>query len=192
MSTTREILLIRHAETEWSKQGKHTGHTDMPLTDAGREAAIHLRVPLRERDFAAVLTSPLKRARETCELSGLIGLAQERRSLIEWDYGDYEGLTTAEIQQERPKWSLWRDGCPKGEDASAVGARADAAISELLSIDGDVAVFSHGHALRVLGARWAQLQPAAGARLLLSTGSICTLGFEHGKQAISRWNERVS
>lgn len=192
MSAGREILLIRHAETEWSRQGRHTGRTDLPLTDAGREVAGKMRALLAGRELAAVFTSPLRRARETCERSGLIDLAQERDSLMEWDYGDYEGLTTAEIHQQRPDWSLWRDGCPKGEDASAVGARVNTTIAELLSIEGDVAIFSHGHALRVLGARWAELQPADGARLLLSTGSICTLGFEHGGQAISRWNERVS
>lgn len=192
MSGTREILLVRHADTEWSRQGRHTGRTDLPLTDSGRALAGKLRDLLAGRELSAVFTSPLRRARETCELAGLIGLAQERDSLIEWDYGDYEGLTTADVQRQRPDWSLWRDGCPKGEDVDAVGLRADETIAELLRIEGDVAIFSHGHALRVLGARWAQLAPAAGARLMLSTGSVCTLGFEHRQRAISRWNERVS
>jgi broad specificity phosphatase PhoE len=183
-----EVVLVRHAETEWSRDGRHTGRTDIPLTDRGRMGARTPAAKLRGRTFRLVLVSPSRRARETCELCGLGDQAQSRAELLEWDYGDYEGLTTPQIEAIRPGWSLWRDGCPGGESPADVGARADRLIAELRAVDGDAAVFSHGHMLRVLGARWIELAPSLGARLRLSTGAICTLGYEHATAALSSWN----
>lgn len=188
-AATPEIVLVRHAETEWSLSGQHTGRTDIPLTDRGRDAAAALRGRLSAWHFELVLVSPSVRARETCELCGLDGEAQVRADLLEWGYGDYEGLTTPEIQAQRPDWLLWRDGCPGGESAADVGARADRVIAELPAVKGNVAVFSHGHVLRVLGARWIGLAADGGSRLRLSTGSICVLGHEHDAPVISLWNE---
>jgi broad specificity phosphatase PhoE len=185
----RQIWLVRHAETEWSLSGKHTGRTDIPLTDAGRARARELGALLAGHEFALVLTSPLQRARETCELAGLGDRAQVSDDLLEWDYGDYEGVTTAEIRRERPDWFLWRDGCPHGEGPDDVERRADRVIAEVLDADGDVALFSHGHFLRALGARWMELPAAAGGRLGLSTGSISVLGFEREVRVVWRWNE---
>jgi probable phosphoglycerate mutase len=182
-------VLVRHAETEWTLSGRHTGRTDLPLTERGREAARQLARRLSGLDFALVLVSPARRARETCELCGLGHRAQPREDLREWDYGDYEGLTSAQIEARRPGWSLWRDGCPGGEDAGAVGARADRVIAELQAADGPVAVFSHGHALRVLGARWIERPPRDGAHLGLETGSISRLASEHGTPILASWNE---
>jgi broad specificity phosphatase PhoE len=184
-----EVMLVRHAETEWSLTKRHTGHTDIPLTERGREAALALSERLRGRRFGLVLVSPLVRARETCELSGLGADAEVREDLMEWDYGEYEGLTTPEILEQRPGWVLWRDGCPGGERAEDVGARADRVIAELRAADGEVAVFSHGHILRVLGVRWIELEPSVGRRLGLFTGAICVLGSEHQVSTITRWNE---
>ncbi|HEV7162282.1 MAG TPA: histidine phosphatase family protein [Solirubrobacteraceae bacterium] len=183
-----DVLLVRHAETEWSRDGRHTGRTDIPLTDHGREVAGELAPQLDGLQLAAVLVSPSKRARETCELCGLGGQAQLRADLLEWDYGDYEGLTSAQIRQERPDWDLWRDGCPGGESPEQVGARADRVIAELSALEGAAAVFSHGHMLRVLGARWIELEPAGGGRLGLSTAAMCVLSHEHGRAIIDRWN----
>jgi broad specificity phosphatase PhoE len=185
----REIVLVRHAETEWSRDRRHTGRTDVPLTDDGRATAAALAARLHERDFELVLVSPLLRARETCALCGFGAQAQERPDLVEWDYGEYEGLTTAQIQEVRPGWSLWRDGCPGGESPAQVGARADMVIGEITGVDGQVAVFSHGHMLRVLGARWIDLAPAQGARLGLSTAAICVLGYERQTRLLARWND---
>ncbi len=187
-----EILLLRHAETEWSRDGRHTGRTDVPLTERGRDAARALAERLRGRRFALVLVSPLRRARETCELCGLGADAQPREDLLEWDYGEYEGLTTAQIQAVRPGWSLWRDGCPGGESAADVGARADRVIDELRAAEGDAAVISHGHMLRVLGARWIGLEPAQGARLGLSTAATCVLGYERATPILALWNETAA
>jgi broad specificity phosphatase PhoE len=184
-----DVTLVRHAETQWSLTHRHTGYTDIPLTERGREAALGLSDRLRGRRFAQVLVSPLLRARETCELSGLGAQAQTRDDLMEWDYGDYEGLTTPEILAQHPDWQLWRDGCPGGERAEDVGMRADRVIAELRATDGEVAVFSHGHMLRVLGARWIELEPSVGRRLGLFTGAICVLGSEHRAAIICRWNE---
>jgi probable phosphoglycerate mutase len=184
-----EIVLVRHAETEWSRDGRHTGRTDVPLTDRGRVAALALADRLDRWHFQLVLVSPSVRARETCELCGLGADAQVRAELLEWDYGEYEGLTTPQIQAGRAGWSLWRDGCPGGENAAAVGARADRMIAELATVEGTVAVFSHGHMLRVLGARWIALDPGQGGRLGLSTGAICVLGHERQTRILSRWND---
>jgi broad specificity phosphatase PhoE len=186
---TLQLVLVRHAETEWSRDGRHTGRTDIPLTDAGRAAAAGLPERLRNWSFARVLVSPSTRARETCELAGLGGGAEVRESLLEWDYGEFEGLTTREIRATRPDWYQWRDGCPGGEDAAAVGARADAVLAELSGTDGTVAIFSHGHTLRVLGARWIALDPRDGGRLGLSTSAICVLSHEHGTPILARWND---
>jgi broad specificity phosphatase PhoE len=183
-----ELVLVRHAETEWSRDGRHTGRTDIPLTDAGRTAAAMLPGRLRRWSFARVLVSPSTRARETCKLAGLDDEAQVSDDLLEWDYGEYEGLTTKQIQATRPDWYQWRDGCPGGEDAAAVGARADRVIAELSGIAGTVAVFSHGHMLRVLGARWIGIAPEHGGRLGLSTSAICVLGHERQTSIVSGWN----
>ncbi len=182
-------LLVRHTETQWTLDGRHTGRSDIPLTPAGREAALALGRRIAGLGPALVLVSPSLRARETCELCGLADRAQVREDLHEWDYGDYEGLTTAQILARRPGWNMWRDGCPGGEDAAAVGARADRVIAELRRTSGTCAVFSHGHALRVLGARWMELAPQQGEHLGLSTGAVCLLGFEHGANVLARWSE---
>jgi len=184
-----EAVLVRHAETEWSLNGRHTGRTDIPLTEHGRDVAAGLRARLSAWSFDLVLVSPSLRARETCELCGLDAGAQLRPDLLEWDYGDYEGLTTPEIREQRPDWRLWRDGCPGGESAADVGARADSVIEEILSSHARVAAFSHGHMLRVLGARWMAFGPECGARLGLSTAAICVLGHERDTQVIARWND---
>jgi broad specificity phosphatase PhoE len=183
-----EVLLIRHAETAWSRDRKHTGRTDVPLTEAGRAHARALRERLAGRAFALVLTSPLSRASETCELAGLGEEAQGRDELLEWDYGDYEGLTTAEIREQRPGWYLWSDGCPGGEGAEDVGTRVNRVIAEALAADGDVALFAHGHVLRALGARWIEQPTETGGRLALSTGAVCALGFEREVRVVRVWN----
>jgi probable phosphoglycerate mutase len=182
-------VLVRHAETEWSLSGRHTGLTDIPLTDAGRDAARGLAPRLSADAFALVLVSPSRRARETCELCGLGDRAQVDEDLHEWDYGDYEGLTSEEIHELRPDWVLWRDGCPGGELPDQVGARADRVIASLGQAPGPAAVFSHGHMLRVLGARWISLAAGAGGRLALSTAALCSLGHENQTAVISRWND---
>jgi len=184
-----EILLVRHAETEWTISHRHTGRTDIPLTDRGREGAAKLAPLLARQSFALVLSSPSLRARETCELAGLGGQARTSEDLLEWDYGEYDGLTSAEIEERRPGWSLWRDGCPGGEEAAEVGARADRAIAAALASPGPVAIFSHGHMLRVLGARWAGLGPEQGGRLGLSPGALSLLGHERATRIIARWNQ---
>ena len=182
-----EIWLLRHAETEWSRTGKHTGRTDIPLTDAGREVARALRGRVEDQAFSRVLCSPLSRARETAQLAGLqcSGL---RDDLLEWDYGEYEGLTTPEIRESRPGWWLWTDGCPGGEMPDDVGARADHIIAEVADLDGTVALVAHGHLLRVLGARWVEEPPAFGSRLFLGTGTISLLGFERDTRVLRAWN----
>jgi broad specificity phosphatase PhoE len=183
-----EIVLVRHGETEWSRTGRHTGRTDVPLTDQGRRDAKAIGAVLGERQFARVLTSPLQRAAETCSLAGLAGVALERDELREWDYGEYEGRKTVDIRQERPGWSLWRDGVPGGETLSEVGERVDHVIEDLRSIEGDVALFAHGHLLRVLAARWLGLEPAAGRLFALDSGTISILGYERETAVLRGWN----
>jgi broad specificity phosphatase PhoE len=183
-----DVWLIRHAETEWSKSGQHTGRTDIPLTDEGRAHAATLPERLAGLSFAAVFVSPLGRARETAELAGLGGQAQIRDDLAEYDYGDYEGITTDTIRETRPGWYLWRDGVPNGETPDAVGARADRVIAEALAVDGDVALVAHGHILRVVAARWVQEPAAFAGRLALSTGALCRLGLERDVRVIEAWN----
>jgi probable phosphoglycerate mutase len=184
-----EVFLVRHGETEWSRSGRHTGRTDIALTDAGEHEARRLASQLADRRFRVVLSSPLSRALETCRLAGLGEHAQVRDELLEWDYGDYEGMTTPEIRATRPGWLLWRDGCPGGEHADDVGARVDPLIAELQGLDGDAALFAHGHVLRVLGARWIGLPPQSGALLALSTASLSVLGYEREVPVIWRWNQ---
>lgn len=188
MADRPEIVLARHGETEWSRDGRHTGRTDIPLTERGREQAQALCGTLAERRFARVLTSPLSRAVETCRLAGLLDRAERTEALLEWDYGDYEGITTREIRAQRPDWVLWRDGCPHGETAADVAARVDPLIAELRALDADAALFAHGHVLRVLAARWIELAPEHGASLVLTTGTLSALGWEHEWPAIDRWN----
>jgi probable phosphoglycerate mutase len=183
-----EILLVRHGETEWSLSGQHTSRTDLPLTENGRQRTEPLRRALSGRSFALVLCSPLRRARETCELAGFGDRAEIVEDLREWDYGEYEGLTTPQIRETRPDWNLWTDGNPGGESPSQVAARADRVISLLRGADGDAIAFAHGHILRVLAAQWIEMGVSAGARLVLSPGTICTLGYERETQAILSWN----
>jgi len=183
-----EHLLVRHGQTEWSRDLRHTGRTDIPLTEEGRRQAEALRAFLADREFARVLSSPLSRAAETCRLAGLGDRAELRDELLEWDYGEYDGLTTAQIRDARPDWSLWRDGCPGGETAADVGGRVDRLVAELRALDGDAVLFAHGHVLRVLGARWVGLEPEGGALLYLSTATVCALGWERETAVIRRWN----
>ncbi|MEA2380490.1 MAG: hypothetical protein QOH72_461 [Solirubrobacteraceae bacterium] len=186
---TQEVWLVRHAETAWSRSGRHTGRTEIPLTDEGRARGRELRARLGGADFALVLVSPLERARETARLAGLGDPCQVREDLLEWDYGDYEGITTPDIRAERPDWYLWRDGVPNGETTDDVAARCDRIVEEIQSVDGNVAIFAHGHILRALAARWVDEPVAFGGRLYLSTGSVCVLGFEREVRVIRLWNE---
>ena len=186
-----EVYLARHGETEWSITGQHTGRTDIPLTARGERNAMGLRQRLQGLTFAKVLVSPRTRARRTCELAGFGDHAEVDPDLQEWDYGQYEGRRTADIRQERPGWYLFRDGCPGGESVEAIGARADRVVARLQTIEGNVLIFSHGHFLRVLAARWLGL-PAGGARLLvLSTAALSILGYEHtlDEPALRFWND---
>jgi broad specificity phosphatase PhoE len=187
-----EIVLVRHGETEWSRDRRHTGRTDISLTEKGRREAGVLREALAEWSFARVLSSPLSRALDTCRLAGLGERAELSDDLVEWDYGEYEGITTAEIRRSRPGWYLWREGCPGGETAADVGRRVDRAIAAVDGPDGDVAVFAHGHLLRVLAARWLGLGPEAGALLKLDTGTLSALGWERETRVITRWNAPVA
>ena len=183
-----ELVIVRHADTDWTVSGRHTSHTDLPLNEAGRTKALGLRERLGGRPFAAVWSSPLARARGTAELAGFA--PQERGELLEWDYGAYEGLTTVQIREQRPDWDLWRDGCPEGEDAADLGRRADALLADLPR-RGDVLVFSHGHMLRVLCARWLGLPPADGARFALAPGGIGVLGYEQSRRVLWSWGEQA-
>lgn len=177
-------MIVRHAATDWSVSGRHTGRTDLPLNEAGRAKALTLGVALSEWNFAAVWSSPLSRALETARLAGFQPTLNAE--LVEWDYGDYEGLTSAQIRERRPGWDLWRDGCPHGEDAAAVARRADALLAQLPPV-GDVLVFAHGHVLRVLTARWLGLEAGDGALFLLAAGGIGVLGHEQGRRVLARW-----
>jgi len=186
------LLLIRHGETEWSRTRRHTGRTDIPLEPEGEAAARALGPLLAREPIAAVLASPLSRAWRTAELAGLGDRARRDDDLMEWDYGDYEGRTTAAIREERPGWDVWRDGCPGGEALETVGARADRAIARATEAAGDggtVALFAHGHLLRVLGVRWIGLDASAGGRLALSTAALCELGRERERRVLWRWND---
>jgi probable phosphoglycerate mutase len=182
------VTLVRHAETEWSLSGRHTGHTDLPLTDGGRDKARALAEKLRGRSVDRVLTSPLSRAAETAMLAGFPA-AEHDRDLMEWDYGDDEGLTTPQIREQRgADWLLWRDGAAGGEAADDVGARVDRVIEVVTAGDGDALVFAHGHVLRVLAARWLEQPADFGARLVLGTGTLSVLGYERDVRAVLSWN----
>jgi len=192
MSAFPEIYLVRHGETEWSASGKHTGLTDIPLTPTGEEAAGRVAERLQGLSFQVVWSSPSQRAFKTCTLAGFGSAGVKKADLAEWDYGAYEGLTTKQILVQRSGWRLFRDGCPDGETAEDVGARADRIVSELRDVHGNVLVFSSSHFLRVLAARWLGLSPQDGALFVLDTASTSVLGYEHdlGEPIIRRWNQR--
>jgi broad specificity phosphatase PhoE len=185
------VYLARHGETAWSLSGQHTGRTDLPLTERGERNARALADRLRGLAFAKVFTSPLRRAVRTCELAGFGATAEIDPDLVEWDYGQYEGRRTGEIHLDRPDWQLFRDGCPGGETPDQIAARADRVVEGVRAITGDVLIFSHGHFLRVLAARWLDREAAAGQNFLLSTASLSALGYEHklSAPAIRLWNE---
>ena len=184
------LVLVRHGETEWARDGRHTGRTDIPLTELGRSQARVLGDRLRGRRFTGVFTSPLSRARETCDLAGLGRDARVNDDLREWDYGRYEGRRTSEIRQEVAGWTVWREGAPGGEGASEVGARADRVIEQARLAGGEIVLFSHGHFLRVLTARWLGLDPADGRLFALAPATIGILGYEREQGVIIRWNDR--
>ena len=185
------IYLARHGETAWSLTGQHTGLTDLPLTERGERNARRLGERLAGLVFAKVFTSPLQRAARTCDLAGFGNAAEVDRDLVEWNYGKYEGLRTAEIHAKRPDWQLFRDGCPDGESPNQVGVRADRVVSRVRAIKGDVLIFSSGHFLRVLAARWLGIEPAAGRFFMLNTASVSVLGYEHSlsQPVIRLWND---
>jgi broad specificity phosphatase PhoE len=182
------LFVIRHGETAWSLSGQHTGTTDIPLTDNGRRLAERMRPVLSREAFELVLVSPLQRARETCELAGLGDAAVIDPDLIEWNYGEYEGLTPKQIRETAPGWLVFRDGCPGGESPAEVGARVDRLIGRARAVGGDVALFAHGHVLRVLAARWIGLPPSHGQHFLLDTGTLCVLGHYRDVPALRIWN----
>jgi len=184
----QKIYLLRHGETEWSLNGQHTGVTDIPLTENGRTAARLLGPILAKVPFSLVLTSPLQRARETCELAGLGKQATIESDLIEWNYGEYEGLKTEQIRLTRPSWSVFRDGCPGGESPEQVAARADRVLSKVRATEGNVALFAHGHILRVLAARWINLSANYGEHFLLDTATLNVLGYYRESPAFKIWN----
>lgn len=185
------VYLARHGETAWSISGQHTGLTDLPLTEQGKENATRLGARLRGLQFAKVFTSPLQRATTTCKLAGFGDVAVTDPDLVEWNYGDYEGLRTAEIHARRPDWNLFRDGCPGGESPEQAGARADRVIKRLREVKGNVLVFSSGHFLRTLAARWLGLEPGGGRFFVLSTASLSAVGYENNlaEPAIKLWDE---
>ena len=184
-----QVWLFRHGETEWSLSGQHTGRTDLPLTAAGRRRAGALGRRLSGRPFALVLSSPLSRALETCRLAGYGDVVELDPDLMEWDYGDYEGRRTVDIQKERPGWSLWRDGVPGGETIDQVATRTRRIIEIAESAEGDVALFAHGHVLRVLSACWVHLAPDAGRLFALGTAAVSVLGYERDTHVIIKWNQ---
>ena len=185
------VYLARHGETAWSLSGQHTGLSDIPLTARGEEDAQRLGERLRGHTFARVFTSPLQRARRTCDLAGFGDRAEVDPDLVEWNYGDYEGKKRAEILKARPDWQLFRDGCPGGESVADIGRRADRVLARLRAIEGDVLVFSSGHILRVLAARWLGLDTAGGRCFSLATATVSVLGYEHDKDepVVRLWNE---
>jgi broad specificity phosphatase PhoE len=182
------VFLIRHGETVWSLDGRHTGTTDIPLTDNGRRLAERLRPVLAKHTFRLALCSPMLRARETCELAGFGDAAVTEADLVEWNYGDYEGLTTKQIREVAPGWVVFRDGCPAGEAPEQVAARVDRVIVRSHAIDGDVVLFAHGHVLRVLAARWIGLSALGGQHFMLRTGAVSVLGFYREIPAVRVWN----
>jgi probable phosphoglycerate mutase len=185
------VFAIRHGETAWSLTGQHTGTTDIPLTNKGRRLAERLRPVLAKNAFGLVLCSPMQRARETCELAGLSDGSVIDSDLVEWNYGEYEGLTPKQIHEVAPDWLIFRDGCPGGEAPEQVGARADRVIARSRAVDGDVALFAHGHVLRVLVARWIGLPAAGGQHFLLGTGTLSVLGYYRDIPAVRVWNRSL-
>ena len=185
------IYLARHGETAWSLSGQHTGLTDLPLTKDGEDAARRLGKRLKGLSVTKVFTSPLQRAARTCELAGFGAVAQFDPDLVEWNYGKYEGLRTSEIQRIRPDWKLFRDGCPEGETLDQIGTRADRVVNRVRALNGNVLLFSSGHFLRVLAARWLRLEPAAGRYFVLGTASLSALGYEHdiSEPVVQWWNQ---
>jgi broad specificity phosphatase PhoE len=188
-SVPPRLVVVRHGATAWSRSGRHTGRTDVPLLDEGRIEAEEIGRRLAGHEFALVLTSPLARARQTCALAGFGGQARECDDLREWDYGQYEGKTTEEIRAERPQWSLWRDGAPGGETAQHVAGRADRVIEMVRAGPGDVLAFAHAHLLRVVGARWVGLPARGGAYFTLDPATISVLGWERDTAVVNRWND---
>jgi len=187
-SPIKKIYLIRHAETEWSLSGQHTGRTDIPLTPKGEQDAVSIKKRLEGHSFTKVLCSPLQRALKTCQIAGFEKVLQTDEDLMEWDYGNYEGLTSLQILKQTPHWSIFLNGAQGGESVSDVSTRADRVLSKILPIQGDVALFSHGHFLRVLAARWLRLPPQEGRLFALSPASISILGFEKTKHVLTLWN----
>jgi len=183
-----QACIIRHGETEWSVNGRHTGITDIPLTEDGRRMARELKPLLVSAQFTFVLTSPLQRARETCRLAGLGSMAEVDLDLMEWNYGEYEGLTPQEIRARRPGWMIFRDGCPDGESPEDVAARVDRVIAKLRATDGRAALFGHGHLFRVLAARWIGMPASAGRHFLLGPATLSVLSYYEGEPALKRWN----
>ena len=189
---TPKTYVVRHGETEWSLTGQHTGSTDIPMTEKGRAVARRLQPILAKQSFSLVLTSPLRRARETCELAGLGPRATVEPDLMEWNYGEYEGLTPRQIHARRPGWMIFRDGCPGGESPEQVGERADRVIARARAVPGDVALFAHGHIFRVLVARWIGLPAAAGRHFLLDTATLNILGYYRDSPAVKIWNAPIA
>jgi broad specificity phosphatase PhoE len=187
-----QLWLIRHGETEWSLSGAHTSRTDIPLTARGEERALKIRDYLAKHKFSLVLQSPMLRARQTCKIAGYGDVAQVEDNLKEWDYGVYEGRTTAEIRKEQPDWSIWGYAPPpEGEPVEHVASRAEQVIERAVKSGGDVALFAHAHILRILAATWIGLAPRGGSLLALGTGSVSTLGFERETRVISTWNRSL-
>jgi broad specificity phosphatase PhoE len=184
----RRAVLIRHGETEWTVNGRHTGSTDIPLTDNGRDAARQLAPLATQARFSLVLTSPMRRAQETCELAALGNEAEIDANLLEWNYGEYEGLTAQEIYARQPGWRVFTHGCPGGESPADVAARVDRVIARIQNVEGDVALFAHGHVFRVFAARWLGLPPAAGSHFLLDPATVSVLSHYRGNPAVKCWN----
>jgi broad specificity phosphatase PhoE len=189
--SSQRVYLVRHGETEWSLSGQHTGITDIPLTENGRALAKRLAPILAKEAFVLVLTSPMQRARETCKLAGLAEHADIDRDLMEWNYGEYEGLTPEQIYERAPGWMIFTDGCPGGESPEQVGARVDRVIARVRAVDGYVALFAHGHVFRALVARWLGFPPTAGSHFLLDTATLNILAYYRGIPAVKQWNAVV-
>ncbi len=187
-----ELWLIRHGETEWSLSGAHTGRTDLPLLEVGKQRAAAVGNLLKGHVFSLVLASPLQRAMETCRLAGFGDAMQVEPNLAEWDYGDYEGRTTNDIRKDRPDWNIWRDGFPRGETIEQVAARGTAVIERAMRADGDVALFAHGHVLRILATCWLGLAPRDAQLFVLGTASLSRLGYERDTRAVTLWNRSSS
>lgn len=187
----QRVFLLRHGQTEWSESGQHTGCSDIPLTPEGEANATRLAPVLAQENFKLVLSSPLQRAVRTCELAGLGDRREDEPDLVEWDYGEYEGLTTAEIRKHDPGWTVFCHPTPGGETAAQIGARLDRVVARVRAVDGDAALFGHGHALRVFAARWLDLPPEDGRHFMLGTATVCVMSYEHNAPAVLRWNAPI-